>query len=270
MPSLDIRHNRRVATVTLRRPEVHNALNPEMIAELGQAFGDLAASSETRVIVLAAEGKSFCAGADLHWMQAVAGQTFEENVAEAMSLARMLETIYHCPKPVVGRVQGAAFGGGVGLAAVCDIVVAAESAVFSFSETKLGLIPAVISPFVLRKLAPGMARRCFISAERIPAVEGRQIGLVSEVVPSEAELDEAVDRWTARLLANGPEAMAACKQLVEEISGSASPPWGEVLALAARRIAERRASEEGQEGMRAFLEKRPPRWLLEGEDSGVP
>lgn len=243
-------------TVTLRRPEAHNAFDSEMIRELTEAFEQVPAG--TRVVILAAEGKSFCAGADLNWMRSMVEYSFEENVADALALGKMLRTIYECPLPVIGRVQGAAYGGGVGLAAVCDVVVAVESARFCFSEARLGLVPAVISPFVLRKLPPGLARRYFVTAEPLTAAEARQAGLVSEVVPSIEALDEAVARWVERLKENGPEAMAACKRLVDEVD---PPRWGEVLDLAARRIAERRASEEGQEGMRAFLERRRPVWL---------
>ena len=256
-----------VATVTLNRPEAHNALGPELGAELTAAFQQLGTASNVRAIVLAAEGKSFCAGADLDWMRQTAAASEEENVAEVMQLARMFQTIYECPKPVIARVHGAAFGGGVGLVAVCDLSVALGSARFSFSEVKLGLIPAVISPFVLRKLSPGAARRYFLSAERFDAAEAWRLGLVSEIVETAEELDAQVEAWKEQLLANGPEAMTACKRLLDEV---APVDWEALLPVVARRIAERRASAEGQEGMRAFLEKRPPSWQLDAEGPHVP
>jgi methylglutaconyl-CoA hydratase len=268
MPNtIEIDDSGRVATVTLRRPEVHNAFNAEMIRELTDAFAAVSTAEETRVVVLAAEGKSFCAGADLHWMRAMVDYSFEENVGDAMGLARMLRTIYDCPKPVIGRIQGAAFGGGVGLAAVCDLAVAVESAVFCFSEVKLGLVPAVISPFVFRKIHPGPARRYFLTAEPFPAAEAHRLGLLAEVAPEVAALDAVVERWGEQLSANGPEALAACKQLIDDVTG---PDWDAVLAITARRIAERRASAEGQEGMKAFLEKRPPAWRSAPEERRVP
>jgi methylglutaconyl-CoA hydratase len=258
MPTtIDIQPDGPVATVTLRRPEVRNAFNAEMIRELTEAFQQIGAAPDTRVVVLAAEGPVFCAGADLNWMRSVVDYSFEENVADAMGLARMLEAIAGCPKPVIGRIQGAAFGGGVGLAAACDLVAAVEPAVFCFSEVKLGLVPAVISPFVFRKVHPGLARRYFLTAETFPAAEARRIGLIAEVVPSTEALDETVREWSRLLAANGPEALAACKRLIDEVTDA---PWDDALDLAARRIAERRASAEGQEGMRAFLEKRRPTW----------
>jgi methylglutaconyl-CoA hydratase len=267
MNTLELRYSGRVATVTLRRPEVHNAFNAEMVRELTDAFAEVGASPETRLVVLAAEGKSFCAGADLNWMRAMVDYGFEENVADANGLARMLRTIHDCPKPIICRIQGAAFGGGVGLAAVCDLAVAVEAAVFCFSEVKLGLVPAVISPFVFRKVHPGFARRYFLTAEAFPAAEAHRIGLIAEVAPDVTALDAVVERWAEQLAANGPEALAACKQLIDDVTG---PDWDEVLALTARRIAERRASAEGQEGMKAFLEKRPPAWRAETEGRRVP
>ena len=256
-----------IATVTLARPEVHNAFDPPMIAELTEAFQQLGSAGDVRVVVLAAQGKSFCAGADLHWMRSMVDFTHEENVADALALAGMLRAIYECPKPVIARVQGAAYGGGVGLLAACDLAVAVESAALCFSEAKLGLIPAVISPFVLRKVPPGIARRYFLTAEKITAAEAHRTGLVSQVVTSEEALDAAVERWTDHLRENGPEAMAACKRLVDEV---APPDWDNLLPRVAAQIAARRASAEGQEGMRAFLEKRSPAWRAESEGGGVP
>jgi methylglutaconyl-CoA hydratase len=252
----------RVARVTLTNPERHNALGPELIAGLTEAFQRLGIDPSVRAVVLAAEGKSFCAGADLEAMRRAAVTGKEENRAEARRLADLFRTIYECPKPVVGRVQGAAFGGGVGLVAVCDMVAALESATFCFSEVKLGLIPSVISPFVLQKVSPGVLRRYFLTAERIPAVDARRIGLVSETAPDEAELDRLVNDWLALLQKNGPEAMAACKRLLDEV---APVDWGAISELTAERIARQRASAEGREGISAFLEKRAPRWAEDGD-----
>lgn len=252
--------------MTLKRPEVHNTFNAEMIRELTGAFAAVSASSEARVVVLAAEGKSFCAGADLNWMRAMVHYSFEENVADATGLAQMLRTIYDCSKPVIGRVHGAAFGGGVGLAAACDLAVAVESAVFCFSEVKLGLVPAVISPFVFRKVHPGLARRYFLTAEPFPATEAQRLGLIAEVAPDAAAVDAVIERWVELLCANGPEALAACKQLIDEVT---DPDWDAVLARTAHVIAERRASAEGQEGMKAFLEKRAPTWRAAPEEPRV-
>jgi methylglutaconyl-CoA hydratase len=256
-----------VATVTLNRPEVHNALNPELIRELSQAFAQVGADPSVRVVVLTAVGESFCAGADLRWMREAADYPFERNLEEAEQLAGMFRAIYDCPKPVIGRVQGSAFGGGVGLVAVCDMTVAAESARFCFSEAKLGLIPAVISPFVLRRMIPSIARRYFLTAERFSAQTARSIGLLSEVAADEGALDTQVGAWTKLLVGNGPEALAACKRLAEEMAGL---DLDDSLPLAARRIAEARAGEEGREGIRAFLEKRPPAWSCLPEDVGAP
>jgi methylglutaconyl-CoA hydratase len=250
-----------VATVTLRRPEVRNALNAALIEELTHAFTSLAAEPDVRVVLLAAEGKSFCAGGDLNWMREAAGYGFEENVEDALRLARMLKAIYDCPKPVIARVQGAAFGGGAGLVAACDLAVAVESAPFCFSEVKLGLIPSVISPFVLTRLTPGEARRRFLTAETFAAVEARRIGLIAETAPDEAALDAQVGAWTEALVRNGPEAMAACKRVLDD-SGS---DWETVMRETALRLAERRASAEGREGVQAFLEKRAPSWRGGGD-----
>lgn len=257
MQHLSLERTRSTATVTLRRPEAHNALNAALIAELTGAFEELARDASTRVVVLAAEGKSFCAGGDLKWMREAAAYTFEENVADAQRLSRMLQAISGCPKPVIARVQGAAFGGGAGLAAACDLAAAAENALFSFSEVRLGLIPSVISPWVLRKLTPGDARRFFLTAERFSAAEARRTGLISEVAASEQELDARIAGWVEALLQNGPEAMAACKQLLDDASAL---EWSAFAGSTPRRLAERRATDEGREGVAAFLEKRSPNW----------
>ena len=256
---------RAVTKITLARPEVHNALNAAMIRELTETFAAAGADPTTRAVVLAAEGKSFCAGGDLQWMREAASYTPEENAADALRLGRMLKTIWDCPKPVIARVQGPAYGGGVGLLAACDLVAATETANLCFSEVRLGLVPAVITPFVLRKVAPGALRRYFLTAERIPAAEGRRLGLVSEVVPTEEELDSLISAWTGTLLQNGPQAMAGCKRVLDALPAL---DWDEALGYTSQQLAERRASEEGREGVRAFLEKRAPTWRPEA--GGVP
>jgi methylglutaconyl-CoA hydratase len=211
-----------------------------------------------RAIVLEAEGKSFCAGADLNWMKKMVNYTFEENVNDAHALASMLKLIHDCPKPVIARVHGAAFGGGVGLVAACDMAIASEKATFCLSEVKLGLLPAVISPFVMEKIGAGASRRYFLTAERFSSAEALRIGLISEVVPDEAALDAAIEKLLKAIQANGPEAVCRCKVLIDQVHHF---QWDRALDITTKMIAERRASEEGQEGMHAFLEKRSPKWL---------
>ncbi len=246
-----------VATIKLARPELHNAFNEVMIAEITDAFRELSKRDDVRAIVLAGEGKSFSAGGDINWMKKMVGYTFEENVKDANAMADMLRAIRECPKPVIARVQGNAFGGGVGLTAACDIAVALESAVFCLSEVKLGIVPAVISPFVLEKIGPGQMRRYGLTAERFSATEARRIGLVHEVFAIEAQMDEWIAQTCNILKSNGPKALAAAKQIFTEVAGT---PWDKVQDRTTRTIAELRASPEGQEGLRAFLEKRSPNW----------
>jgi methylglutaconyl-CoA hydratase len=234
-----------VLRITLTRPERRNAFDAELIAELAEAFVDV---GRTRAVVLAGEGRSFCAGADVDWMRASAGLSYDENVAGANAMRQMFEAIDRCPAPVVARVQGHALGGGAGLVAVSDVAIAEPRAQFAFSEVKLGIIPAVISPFALAKIGGGNARRYFVTGERFEAETALRIGLVGEVAE---DLDAAVERVVAELLSAGPQAARWAKRLVRE------RPDG---AETARWIAERRTSEEGQEGLAAFLEKRPPRW----------
>jgi len=246
------------ATVTLNRPELHNAFDDALIANLTAELARLAADEKVRVVVLAAAGKSFSAGADLNWMRRMADYTRQENVADAMALAELLRTLAELPKPTIARVQGAAFGGGVGLVAACDIVLASTRASFCLSEVKLGLIPATISPYVIAAIGPRAARRYFISAERFDAGRALQLGLAHEVVPEE-ELDAALESLVERLLANGPEAMAAAKRLVADVAWR--PVDETLLRETAERIADARASAEGKEGLAAFLEKRAPGWV---------
>jgi methylglutaconyl-CoA hydratase len=248
----------KVATITLNRPELRNAFNEHTIAELSMAFDGLGRSGMVSVIVLAASGAAFCAGADLNWMRAMALYSHAENLADALRLAEMLRTIYLCPKPVVARVQGDCYGGGMGLVAACDIIVASDQAGFCLSEVKLGLIPATISPYVIKAMGEQAARRYFLTAERFSAAEAQRIGLVHEVVAPEA-LDAKVAELAAALLANGPHAVQQAKVLVREVAGQAVTPA--LLADTAERIAQSRASQQGREGVAAFLQKRQPNWL---------
>ncbi len=245
------------ARVTLARADLHNAFNEAMIAEITAAFVELGRREDVRVIVLSGEGKSFSAGGDIHWMKKMVGYSFEENLADANEMARMLRAIRECPKPVIARVHGAAYGGGVGLTAACDIAAAIESAVFCLSEVKLGIVPAVISPFVMEKIGPGQMRRYALTAERFSAVEAKRIGLVHEVFATEAEMDRWIEEVCATLKSNGPKALVAAKRILSEVAGV---PWDQVQARTTRTIAELRASTEGQEGLKAFLEKRKPHW----------
>jgi len=250
----------KIATVTLSRPEVHNAFNDEMIKELTEAFLELGKNKNVRVIILAGEGKSFCAGGDLNWMKKAIDYTDEENVEDSRKLAKMFRTINECPKPVIARIHGTAIGGGVGLVSVCDISCAVSTAKFSLSEVRIGLIPAVISPFVMGKIILGEARRYFLSSERFDASEARRIGLISEVALSEEEMDEKISEWTEAILSGGPEAISACKKMIRDISFL---NLDKALELSSKELAERRASKEGQEGIKAFFEKRKPNWLNE-------
>jgi methylglutaconyl-CoA hydratase len=256
--TLDIQRHGAVARVFLNRPEVRNAFNDAVIAELSQAFRTLGAEPSLRAIVLGGHGKAFCAGADLAWMRAMADYSWEQNRADAQQLAEMLWTVYSCPLPVVGRIHGDCYAGGVGLAAVCDVLVAAEGMHFCLSEAKLGLLPATISPYVIKALGEQASRRYFVTAERFDAARAKALGFVHEAVPAEA-LDTKVDEIVAALVANGPAAVKACKRLVQEVAGR---PIDEALrADTARRIADIRASAEGKEGVQSFLNKRAPSWL---------
>jgi methylglutaconyl-CoA hydratase len=261
MSTLDIRRpSAHVAEVWLNRPDVRNAFNDSVIAELTQAFTQLGADTTLRAIVLGGHGKSFCAGADLSWMRAMAGYDWERNRADAQALADMLWAIYSCPLPVVGRVHGDCYAGGVGLAAVCDVLIAVDSVHFCLSEAKLGLLPATIGPYVVRALGEQASRRYFTTAERFSAVRAQQLGFVHEAVAADA-LDTKVSEIVAALVANGPAAVKACKRLVQDIAGR--PIDDALRADTARRIADIRASAEGKEGVQSFLDKRTPAWLPE-------
>ncbi|HEU4448364.1 MAG TPA: enoyl-CoA hydratase-related protein [Gaiellaceae bacterium] len=242
MSALRVEREGPVLRITIAKPERRNAFDAALIAELTEAFADV---GDARAVVLAGDGPSFCAGADVEWQRASIDLTYEENVADALRLHRMLEAVDACPAPVVARVQGFALGGGSGLVACADVVVCGEDAVFGFTEVRLGIVPAVISPFVLRRIGPGAARRYFLTGERFGAEAAAGIGLVHEVAD---DLDAAVARVAGHLLAGGPEAVRAAKRLVRE------RPEGEDTARLAAAL---RTGAEGQEGLRAFLEKRP-------------
>lgn len=247
-----------VAEVWLNRPAVRNAFNEELIASLTQTFAALSAETDLRAIVLGARGKAFCAGADLNWMRAMADYSWAQNHADAQKLADMLWALDQCPVPIVGRVQGDCYAGGMGLAAVCDVVVAVDSATFCLSEARLGLLPGTISPYVIRALGVQAARRYMVTAERFSAAQAQGHGLVHSLCAPE-QLDSEVAALVATLVANGPLATRACKQLVRDVSAA---PMSEALrADTARRIADIRASDEGREGLQSFLQKRPPAWL---------
>ena len=245
MAGLRVERDGRILRVTLAKPERRNAFDAELIAGLHEAFKDV---GDARVVLLSGDGESFCAGADIEWQRSAIDLSFDENVDDAMRLFAMMQAIDACPAPVVARIQGYALGGGSGLAAAVDIAIAAEDAIFGFSEVKLGIIPAVISPFVLPKIGEGAARRYFLTGERFDAQAALRIGLVSEVAD---DLDGAVDRVVGELLTSGPQAAREAKRLVR------TRPQGEETAQWAARM---RASDEGQEGLRAFLERRKADW----------
>jgi methylglutaconyl-CoA hydratase len=258
MNTLDIQRGSHVARVYLNRPDVRNAFNEQVIAELTSTFRQLAAEPDLRAIVLSGHGKAFCAGADLSWMRSMADFSWEQNRADAQALADMLWAIYQCPVPIVGRLQGDCYAGGVGLAAVCDVVVAVDSMNFCLSEARLGLLPATISPYVIRAMGEQAARRYFITAERFTASQAHAMGLVHELCSADA-LDAKVDEIVAALVANGPLATRACKALVQDVAGL--PLTDDLRGETARRIADIRVSTEGKEGIQSFLQKRPPSWL---------
>ena len=257
--SLTLVRDGSVATVTMNRPEVHNAFNPVLIEELRDAFRALAGDEKVRVVVLTGAGLSFCAGADLRWMQESVRFTEEENRRDALAITEMLEAIATCPKPVVARVNGAALAGGAGLVAASDIAIAAETARFAFTEARLGLVPATISPYVVRRIGESHARALFLTAERFEAPRALAIGLVHQCVPPE-ELDAAVERTVRNLLHGGPHALAETKSL---IAGIRNRRGADLARYTADTIARLRVGPEGQEGLHAFLEKRPPAWTPE-------
>ncbi|MFT6268213.1 MAG: methylglutaconyl-CoA hydratase [Alphaproteobacteria bacterium] len=247
-----------VATVTLNRPEVHNAFNEDVISSLSECFERVENDDNVRVMILQATGKSFSAGADLNWMKKMASYSEEQNLADAQQLALMLSKLYHLSKPTIAKVQGSAFGGAVGLVACCDIAIASRMSKFCLSEVKLGLIPATISPYVIQAVGPRIAKRLFMTAEVISARRARRIGLISEAV-SEDELDSEVVNIASGLLKNGPIAVSMAKVLVDRVAFQ--PIDAELMQYTSKQIAATRVSKEGQEGLTAFLEKRPANWI---------
>lgn len=253
---LSVGRGNEVVTVSLARPDARNALNAGLIGELTRCMEELAGDDGVRVVVLTGEGDFFCAGADVGYMRDTANFSYEENMEDARELAAMFRAVEECPKPVVARVRGAAIGGGVGLVAASDVAVAEDGTIFAFSEVRLGISPATIAPFVLRKIGPSHTRALFLTGERFDVQRAQAIGLVHEVA-SEGDLDAAVREKVEGLLAGGPGALAATKALLRELPDAAP---GKATEIMARRIAELRTGEEGQEGLGAFLEKREPTW----------
>ena len=256
-----------VGIITLNRPERHNAFDDKMIGELIAAIAAMQADPAVRVLVVSSTGKSFCAGADLNWMKRAATYSPAESLADARALAEMLRSLAQMGKPTVARVQGPAYGGGVGLVAACDIAIATYDAQFVLSEVKLGIIPAVISPHVIAAIGERYARRYMLTAERFAAAEAYRMGLLHEIVPDDSALDEAVGEIVDALLANGPCALAACKELIRAVAGR--PMDAAVVDETAQLIASIRATNEGQEGMAAFLEKRKPNWAVSADEDHV-
>jgi methylglutaconyl-CoA hydratase len=242
--------------MTLNRPDVRNAFDEDLIQALTAAATSVAEDRSVRVVVLAGKGKTFCSGADIGWMAKAIAYSRQENLSDAEDMARMIERLDTLPVPVIGRIQGSALGGGVGLAAICDIAIAADDAVFALSEVKLGILPAVVAPYVLRKVGISAARELFLTGVRFDAARARQIGLVHEVVPADG-LDAAVARRVTEVLAASPAGIARAKSLIREIAGLHPD---DVIGVTTNAIASQRVSEEGQEGLRAFLEKRKPSW----------
>ena len=258
MSAIQITQQGSVLTLTLNRPDMRNAFNDEVVAELTQAFQDAASRADVRALVLAAVGPAFCAGADLNWMRRMADNTRAENLADAAALAEMLRVMYECPKPTVARVQGDVFAGGMGLVAACDMAVSVHSASFCLSEVKLGLIPATISPYVIRAMGARAAHRYFLTAERFSATEAHRIGFVHEVV-SEEQLDAKVAELALALVSASPNAVRSCKVLLQEVAGrDIDAP---LVARTVEGIADIRSSSEGKEGVQSFLQKRKPNWL---------
>lgn len=249
----------RVARITLTRPTVRNAFNDEMIGQIRSAFEAMSARDDVRCVVLAAKGPAFCAGADLNWMRRMADYTRAENLADAGELAAMLKAIYECPQPTVARVQGDVYAGGMGLVAACDMAVSVDTANYCLSEVKLGLIPATISPYVIRAMGARAAHRYFLTAERFGAAEAHRIGLVHEVVAFDA-LDAKVTELTQALVSASPHAVRSCKKLVQDVAEREIN--NALVAQTVAGIADIRASSEGKEGVQSFLQKRKPNWLV--------
>jgi methylglutaconyl-CoA hydratase len=246
----------KIARVLLNRPEVHNAFNEVMIQELLDVFQEISKNEDVRIAILTGKGESFCAGADLNWMKKMINFSYEQNLEDSLKLAELFYLMYSLPKPIIARVNGAAIGGGTGLVAVCDIAIASENAKFSLSEVKLGLVPACISPYVIRKVGEGRCREFFLTGERISAKRALELGLVNQVVPAD-QLDQAVQEKVSQLVSSGPKALAMCKELLKNVPGM---DFEKAKTYTADMIASMRIGDEGQEGMSAFLEKRKPKW----------
>jgi methylglutaconyl-CoA hydratase len=255
---LQIEVSEDIAWVTLDRPEVHNAFNPALVARLTTAFDDLGQRPDVRVVVLAGNGKSFCAGGDIRWMQKTIDCTEDENLADARKMAAMFRAIARCPRPVIARVHGPALGGGAGLVAVADIAIASETAVFGFTEVRLGIVPGVISPYLVSRIGVGRAREYCLTSETFPARTAESIGLVHAVASDTAELDRIVRAKTAEVLMAGPGALAETKALITEVSAL---PMDAAADYGARALARARSGEEGQAGLKAFLGRRQPPWV---------
>ena len=266
--SLAIERQGPIGLVTMNRPERHNAFDDELIRSLTEALRSMEAEDGIRVVVLSGAGRSFSAGADLNWMRRMAGFSKDENQRDAMGLGALMRTLAHLRKPTIARVQGAAYGGGVGLVACCDIAIAMQEATFALSEAKLGLIPAVISPYVIAAIGERAARRYFLTAERFDAAEAWRLGLVHELAASEGDLDEKVGLVVDAALACGPVAQREAKELIRAVSGQ--PVTSELIQDTAERIAKIRSSPEGREGVAAFLEKRRPAWVPPEPEPPVP
>lgn len=265
LQTLELAYGPQTAVVWMNRPQQRNALDPRMIAELTEVFSELGQDESVRAIVLAGHGKAFCAGADLNHMRASAQAAPAENHADALALATLLQTLHACPKPVVARVHGACMAGGLGLVAACDIAVAAREAQFALTETRLGLIPAMISPYVLRAIGPRTASRWFLTGETFDAGEAWRIGLVHELCEADM-LDAQINALLGSFMLGAPDALADCKRLIREVAGA--PLLPELLEDTAARLAARRASESGREGLASFVEKRRPAWVPDlGEGS---
>jgi len=256
--TLQVAEERSVVSVTLNRPDVHNAFNDELIREASEVFSALEKRTDVRAVVLRAVGPNFCAGADLNWMSGMVSYSREENIRDSSLLANMFAQIDDCPHPVVGRIQGAAIGGGVGLVSVCDIAIATSRSRFGLSEVKLGIIPAVISPYVIAKIGQSHARALFLTGERFDAARALQIGLVHRLAESDEELDRLTVETIDQLLSSGPEAVRACKKLIRHLAASER---ADAIAYTIEAIAQRRVSTEGQQGMAAFLKKERAPWI---------
>ena len=254
--TINIQKTKNITTVYLNRPDVHNAMNEKLMKELTSCFKELYRDDETRIIILTGNGKSFCAGADLHWMKSMVKYSKEENINDSSLLLDLYETIYNCPKPVIGRVNGSAFGGGIGLIAVCDISIAVPDCKFAFSEVKLGIIPAVISTYVVRRIGISNMRRLFITGERFDSNYAKEIGLIDHITP-EPELNNAIKQYTDLLCFSGPKAITEIKKLINAYKNFDEEKYKDYTV---KKISKLRISEEGQEGINAFLEKRKAKW----------